>query len=152
MIDLSAAPSFVARRIGGYCPMCGNRTCYVGFLHAPSWVLGGVRVSRVELDDFRKLFPQLTSKFPGKFPEISAFLRRKKLMHRSTECCTSALWKKILHFHHVVTNFIIYHLGSIFIHSNQSASAVNREGSEGVPQPTTVPPTTRDALQHRSAR
>ena len=32
----------------------------------------------MELDNFRKLFPQLTSKFPGRFSEMSALLRRRK--------------------------------------------------------------------------
>ena len=69
-------PDTVAGMCRSYCTGCeclgrgfiarcaGLRTV----LRAIGGPLGGVRLSSAELDNFRKLFPQPTSKFPGNFP------------------------------------------------------------------------------------
>ena len=49
----------------------------------------------MELENFRKLFPQPTSKFPGKFSDISAFLRRKKLMTLRSKVSARILFEKV---------------------------------------------------------
>ena len=42
--------------------------------------LGGTGISSVELDSFRKLFPQPTSKFPGNFQGIFSISRPKEAL------------------------------------------------------------------------
>ena len=51
-------------------PALGGRSAWKAQGNAACW-LGRARVSRSALNNFRKLFLSLTSKFPGNFPEIS---------------------------------------------------------------------------------